>query len=291
MRSPILKLETFIAGSTFRIAPEREVELGDWSDLTKFSIAIVDRKGFSIKVSVKKREASLPVAALEYLWAASHAYIVLYDEYCTAQKDGEEYFDTSGNSRRRNAIDLGKWAVDNMFGSATEDWPCNFPMPDDKAPHGSDIHVANELFLCAIAWIIHHEIAHVKLEHPDVESVTSLSEEREADISATSWILAHSDVEAEYRKRTVGIATAILAIQGTESNTGDILQTHPKAFERLYDCLENAQIDDDNEVYAFSSFVMQMQLATQGISIPTDANSFKELFSEILIIFARQVNS
>ncbi|MBD4053771.1 cell death peptidase Lit, partial [Xanthomonas citri pv. citri] len=80
-----------------------------------------------------------------------------------------------------------------------------------------DSQVASEIFLCAIAWILHHEISHVVLQHPLVTTAFSTQEEREADSHATKWILGNLYESApELKKRALGIATAVLCIQSLE---------------------------------------------------------------------------
>ena len=62
-------------------------------------------------------------------------------------------------------------------------------------------------------------------------------------------------------------------------------------FERIDYCLTEAGVPDDDEVYAFAACIMQIQLESRGISKVFDAGSFKELFSEYLIAFARANDS
>jgi hypothetical protein len=106
------------------------------------------------------------------------------------------------------------------------------------------------LFLCALAWIVHHEIAHIRLNHQALVTTCSIAEERDADIEATKWILDKSTVPQESRKRTFGIAAAILALQGFHSPDQFVaLKTHPSAFERIDYCLSEAGISEDDEVF------------------------------------------
>ena len=203
MKSPIFSLEYYIKDSIYKIAPENKIELDSWCKENDFKIELVEKNGFNFKVSIKNKKVKLPIAALEYLWAATHTYIVLYDEYTTAQKNGAALYDTGGNQRRKNSIDLIKWAHSNMFLAVQNDWPNQLPCPISMPIEGSDVHVTNELFLCAIAWILHHEIAHIKLGHPDIETIISLKEEREADEAATTWILHKSNNDKEYKKKNI----------------------------------------------------------------------------------------
>lgn len=288
VRSPILSLENAIASSAFRIAPELENELAEVRDQNNLSFSLVDEPGFSLRVLLMEGEVIINIAALEYLWASVHAHFVLFDEYRKAQEQGIHKFDTGGCDRRKNAVALLDWAVQNISTKGTAKWPQGLPCPEKHPEHESDVHVTNELFLCAIAWILHHEIAHVRLAHPPLSTCRSMSEEKEADIAATRWILSMSKVVSESTKRTFGIALAILAMLGLDEpvNKGP-LPTHPDAFERIDYCLSEAGISEVDQVYAFASVIMQIQLAFRGIDKAYDGSSFKVIFSEYLIEFSR----
>ncbi|WP_198263186.1 hypothetical protein [sulfur-oxidizing endosymbiont of Gigantopelta aegis] len=106
MKSPIYSLEKHIKDSVYKIAPENEIELDSWCKENNFKIELVEKNGFNFNVSIKNKKVKLPVAALEYLWAATHTYLVLYDEYSTAQKKGAKLYDTGGSSSRHPSIEI-----------------------------------------------------------------------------------------------------------------------------------------------------------------------------------------
>lgn len=287
-RSPVLELENAIAGCAFRIAPERENELAELRDVHNLTISLVDEPGFNIRVRLPEREVVINVAALEFLWASAHAHLVLYNEYGFAQRSGSTTFDTGGTDRSRRAMELLAWAGQNILSNGTGLWPKSLPRPSRFPTEKSDGHLANELFLCALAWIIHHEIAHIRLNHQPLVTTCSIAEEREADIAATKWILDKSTVVQESRKRTFGIAAAILALQGFRSPDQFIsLNTHPYTFERIDYCLTAAGVPEDDEVFAFAAVTMQIQLACRGIDRKFDGSTFRELYSEYLVEMAR----
>lgn len=287
-RSPVLELENAIAGCAFRIAPERASELAELLDLNKLTLALVDEPGFNIRVRLLEREVMINVAALEFLWASAHAHLILYNEYCLAQRSGSNTFDTGGTDRSRKGIELLAWAGRNILADGTDLWPATLPRPERCPAEKSDGHATNELFLCALSWIIHHEIAHIRLNHQALVTTCSTAEEKGADIAATKWILDKSTVLQESRKRTFGIAAAILALQGVHSPDQFVaLKTHPATFERIDYCLTAAGVLEDDEVFAFAAVTMQIQLACRGIDRKFDGNTFRELYSEYLIEFAR----
>lgn len=288
-RSPIVLLQDLIAGVPFRISPEREGELKEFLDRENISLAIEDGPGFRFEVNLNDGTVTTNVASLEFLWASTHAHLILYDEYSKAQRSGDSHFDASSSTRARAGIDLVNWTIRNMADTGTASWPHDLPKPELDPPKGSDVHVANELFLCSIAWIIHHELSHVRLGHNPLLTIRSQTEEKEADLGATEWILNECADNQEYRKRTIGIAAAILSLQGIAGDTSfDIRESHPRAFERIDYCLTSAGIDDNEEVFAFAACIMQIQLSYYGINIAHDGSSFRDLYSKYLIEFARK---
>lgn len=288
MRSPILELQKAIAGAPFRIAPERENELGDWVDHEGVALDLIDQKGFTFHVYTQRKEIQTSIATLEYLWATAHAHLILYDEYGQAQRRGDKQFDTGGNQRSRGALDLSKWAAENLFSTGVQPWPESLIKPQPKPENGSDVHAANELFLCAFAWMMHHELAHVRLGHNAAITSRSLEEEKEADVEATRWILSQCPDSAQAQKRIYGVVAAILALKGISSPYGNsVLKTHPPTFERLDYCLSESGVGPDNEAYAFAACVMQIQLASRGVAIAHDGKTFRDIYSEYLYEFAK----
>jgi hypothetical protein len=291
-RSPVELLMGAIAGAPFKIAPEREQELAELRDELGTGITIEDRPGFVFNVNLQTHEITTSVATLEYLWCSTYAHLILYKEYTAAQRRADAKFNMGGNVRSRSAIDLLNWSINNIFGQGNAAWPPKLPRPASSNNAALDIKLANEIFLSGVAWIIHHELAHLRLQHPPIRSSRSHVEEREADLAATKWILDQSKVPKESRKRMLGIAVAILALQGIEEDTPfRILDSHPHAFVRIDYCLAEADVPDDAEVYAFAACVMQMQLASKGIDLLPDGKNFREIFSECLIAFARPPSS
>jgi hypothetical protein len=63
------------------------------------------------------------------------------------------------------------------------------PPPPLDLDSDSDEHVATELNLSAIGWMLHHEIAHVVLGHAFIGTAFAHQEELEADHYATNWLL------------------------------------------------------------------------------------------------------
>lgn len=288
MKSPILELRDHIVSAPFQVAPEARDELKAWVDETKFHVTFNREMGFGIRVYPETAECILPIAALEFLWACTYAFLVFFDEYTQDQRAYLNKFDMTANSHRRGAWDLMQWALENVLHSGTEQWPDKFPKPRMSADMTNHVRVADELFLVALAWIIHHEIAHVRGKHAGRKTVYSLEQEKEADREATRWILSKSPSQGHSVKRTLGIATAILTLQTLQEPGSSLgFRTHPKAFERLYSCLEGSGVGATDQVYAFAVVLIQILGASYGIEADIHGETFQDILHGMLVQMAR----
>lgn len=287
MNSPIAHLKEAIAGSPFNIAPEHTDYLVNLRDSRNIEIEMIDRPGFSIDVVLDTNLVRLPVPALEYLWACGYFLWVTTQEYQAAQMRGETQLDFERNSRLMTADTLFEWAKQNIKFPNINPWPIDLPSPQPSPEKHSDIHVANELFLSAIAWIIHHELAHVVFQHSGFVSVL---EEKQADVEATRRILAALDKsDPKLRKRAFGIAVALLCIQSLDAGMPrPAIETHPRAYERIWHCFERYAIGDREDIEAFLVAGLSALFCKTRIRPNVEGNSFSEILSDMLFQISRQ---
>jgi hypothetical protein len=283
MNSPILSQLNHIASSPYRIAPERQIELREIDFKEDLSIDFNEDCGFHFSVNPQTKVITTSIPTLEYFWACSYFHLVITYDYQQCKAEGNDFFDTSKYQNTVVAIDLLKWARNNLSSSTRNEWPTNYPHPSENLQIKTLEHSANELFLCGVAWIIHHEIAHITQKHPSILTTSSKREEKEADIQATKWILEKCNDSQEMYKRTIGIISIILALQLLEEPLNNIFETHPKAFERIDYCISNSHLDEDHELFFFASIILQIQLAFKGVNVHHEGEKFKERFSSYLI--------
>ena len=276
-----------IAGSPFNIAPEHTDYLVNLRNSRNIEIEMIDKPGFSIDVVVDTKLVRLPVPALEYLWACGHFLWVTTQEYQAAQMRGETQLDFDRNARLITAETLFEWAKQNIKTPNINPWPIDLPSPKSFPKKHSDIHVANELFLSAIAWIIHHELAHVAFQHSGFVSVL---EEKQADVEATHRILAALDKsDPKLRKRAFGIAVALLCIQSLDAEMPrPTIETHPHAYERIWHCFERYTIGDREDIEAFLVVGLLALFYKTGIIPNVEGNSFSKILSDMLFQISRQ---
>jgi hypothetical protein len=261
------------------------------------TLEMVDEPKFDIRVRTRDEHPNpvivLPIAALEYLWAFSHYSWVLNQEYATAQKSGKADFDCVGNDRLQRSFRLLTWSKSNLVGSGREPWPEECPRPPGNAEHCSDEHVATELFLCALGWMLHHELGHVVLKHPLITTSFSEQEERAADKHATDWLLCglHED-DLRLKKRSISISAAILCLQSLEVDSVSCLRnTHPDAHQRLFACTSSYKVGQEEIVEAFCTIILQYLFHEKGIKVNVNGKNFSEIFGDLLFEISRVKSS
>lgn len=293
MRSPICHLEKQIAAAPFSIAPEKETICEKYKDEFQISFSLVDERLFGIRVRPDEQsnhEVVLPIAALEYLWAFSHYCWVLTQEYAESQKADGSDFNCIGNKRLKESYDLLEWAKKNLVSTGIEQWPSIGPRPrHSPLSHGDDEHVASELFLCSLAWMLHHEIAHIVLKHPFVNTSLSLIEERQADEFATRWLLSElEENDPRLKKRSIGIAIAVLCLQSLEIDSAICLRnTHPAAYDRIFKNISTYKCGNEDLIEAICAVVIQFMFHGTGISANINGSSFSEILNDLLYDISR----
>lgn len=289
MRSPICDLKHSIAGVPFNIAPERETELVALQTKYNLVIELVDRKGFDFEIDVTTGAISLPISALEYLWACAYTYWVVTQEYAASQHSGMETFDATANTRLQIAARLFEWSANNLHNTGMAPWPQSLPAPALTPKSRSDVQVANELFLSALGWIIHHEIGHIVLGHPRRFVSLSQQQEKDADLHATDWVLSGLERnDPRLQKRALGVAIALLCLQSLEVRSIRSEQgSHPPVHARLGYCLGRHDTGQQEGIEAFTVVILQFLFHEEGIAANIHGESFRAILSDFLFTIDR----
>lgn len=273
MASPIAQILDQIAASPFRVAPEAAGPLGEVVSQKGLTLELRTSEALFAEIALISGVVRLGVPFLEVLWSASYAYFVILNEYQAAQRRGDKFFKVGGNDRSRRAYSLYRTLLVSHAGGTPASWPPDALRPQPSPPHGSDEHVANELFLVAISWVIHHEIAHARLNH-SVYTVNSVQQEVHADREATRWICEGERERGPLHKRALGIVAANLTLLAYDLEKGRIrFLTHPPSFERLIDNLDAVGLGEDESIYAFAFVLLDVLLAQAGLEIDVDRAS------------------
>lgn len=288
MNSPILELEPYIRSAANTVAPERQHELVDVIAAKALHLELTDEIR-EISIHPPTGRVRLGLSSLEHLWSAALFYYCLYSDYANAQRSGLSKFDTAQHARTNTAMDLLNWATNQWRSGIRGGW-LSALRPSSNPPELSDSHVANELFMAALAWTVHHEYAHARLNHPARELVNAALEEKDADLAATDWIFEKAPSARHLRKRALGVVVAILALDVLEHAQNDPPATsHPRAYERLSYCMNRYAEAEDDEAFAFALCGMQFNLQQRGVVSSLDGPTFRSLLDDCFLARATRI--
>lgn len=264
MTSPILSLSPDIERCPFLAAPERSPDLNALITSLGITLAFEHDTALTFSAFPKSKQVISPVVGMETLWCVGHFAFVLNQEMSHDSKLGIYQFDSAANARRRGAADLLNCAYDCVRGGRQHfTWPNSLPQPSASPVRASDEHVANELFLISLAWILLHEIGHLSLGHIE-NSPTSVEDETQADSFATSWLLRDCTDPAIRQKRSLGPIVACLWLYLHELHHRSIT-THPHVEDRLYRALQEARLQEDDAAVVTCMGVLQVFAAAAGV--------------------------
>jgi hypothetical protein len=111
-------------------------------------------------------------------------------------------------------------------------------------------------FKFATAWILLHELGHLKLGHARTEGYRSLVQEKEADRFAAEWMVdgaresRSSERDVDRLCSLFGIALALLWATVFNVYFGQSeSRTHPEAYDRLFQVLDQVIDRTDEQEY------------------------------------------
>ena len=241
------------------------------------------------------KRINVPRRCLFRLKASAFAY------YCTvaellAKKNGND--DSGTDSRIQKASELLTWAVRTDVATTLGD-KSTFSLgaiPNDiESLYGGclkteQLDLGEEIFRLAVAWILHHELAHLRLQH----SVPSVKIEYEADQAATDWLLKVDGLsQAELIARQFGIATGLGWLSALNVYIGPGSgKTHPPAGQRFVNGIEymTKGLGDNAELpWAVCQMVLLLHAQNAGFLVEPKhmAGSFKEIAANLLQVIEK----
>jgi hypothetical protein len=246
--SPITRILASVPSSLINIAPEREQETRALLNGIEFELNDDLNFGFfgapgSPANSTVAGTIGVPERGVELLWVMSYALWGRYQDYLQRQAGGSSTISLNAS------VPLLNWSLPNQGAATRSPWPANLPRPTGfEVSNGAPSleRVADELTMCATGWLLHHELTHVvRGDSPNVPAEVSREQERNADWSATCWLLDQSPSGMALEKRVLGIATGILCLVALELE-GKVksgpLRPYPAAAERLTRCLSHPRL-------------------------------------------------
>ena len=164
---------------------------------------------------------------------------------------------------------LLRWAFDSAVSGNGKPWPAHLPRPTKSPPLESHEQVATEVMLCALAFLLHHELAHRRLSHaPVAAGCTSIDQERDADYEAAAWILGTCGGDV-FDKRALGVTVALAILVALRIHMGsDAASTHPRSFDRLINTLDRHVHDPNHICWGVAIIIFKLHMDRAAIAVP-----------------------
>lgn len=268
MTSPIKHVMATLHLAIVNIAPEREAEFeSTWKNVT---LQYLDQPEWICSVNIENQHILLSRRVIEVTWCASYAYSLLFTKEMQGKDLGTPIkINFCNNPQVHQGMKLLSWAYQNWLHGEDQPWPATLPSPIENVERGSSLWVADEFCRCSMAYILHHELAHIRLKHDPTAS--TLCDEREADYSAADWIMNPSleDDDPRFIKRAIGIAVALEVLTSQGIHTGKYGGTkHPPSYDRLIHTLRRFIQNDNHVVWAVVVVTLKLHIDSKGMQMP-----------------------
>ncbi len=284
-----------IADSVFTIAPEREAEFE--TNLGSFDVIYRSERRWTFCTDPDSREIFISRGAIELIWCASYAHFTFY----TGLVQGKTFnklteVDPNSDERVAKGLHLLRWALQcQVTDNEADDWPSDLPKPTENPQPESDEHVATEICFASTAYLLHHELAHIRLSHrADVADEISISQEKDADIAAADWVMDRVPVsDKKFLKRLLGITQALILTTAYGLYVGNLGgKRHPFSYDRLSSMLHRFLGDDEHVVKSFAFAVLSLHLQNSGRHLREDEfTDFEEGLHKICDQLAHELHA
>jgi hypothetical protein len=262
--SRVRRLIGYIPGTLENVAPNKFNELVKEIGTGNLTLEIFESPNLVHCFQPDKKIIWLSTRPLELLWAQAYAYWVWYSEVLATEQPRGQEIDPHRSPEVHRALELLRWATEEMVNSRCQPWPDDAPSLESEPENQSCAHVAQELSLFAVGFILHHELSHHRFGHQAVEDI---DQERDADYGAMAWIMEKIGISApEFTKRALGASVALLYLITKGIYTGQHGgRSHPKDYNRLIFSLEPYVPRDCDEVWAFVAGILSLHMQNAGI--------------------------
>jgi hypothetical protein len=176
MISPIRHTLAHLHKSIINVAPEQTAAFD--AAHRDFTLELVDDYYWICDVRPTAKYIRISRRVAELLWCAGYAYFTLYLKVFQGvdlTQNHEINLNDCPNDVKK-PMHLLLWAWDNFLSDTDNTWPRDLPQPFAAPAKLSTENVADEISLTAVAFLLHHELAHIRLNHDP--SAPSPAEER-----------------------------------------------------------------------------------------------------------------
>lgn len=241
------------------------------------------------------KQINVPRKSLFRLKANAFAYYC-YVDGLLAKKQGKA--DSGTDNRIAKASKLLTWAVRTDVATTLRDKsafslgvvPNDIESLYQGCLKSEQLGLGEEIFQMAVAWVLHHELAHLRLPH----KVPSVKIEYEADQAATDWLLKVEGLtQADLIARQFGIATGLGWLSALNVYVGPGSgKTHPPSGQRFVKGIEYMTAGLGNEAeLPWAICQMVLHLHAQNAGFPVEAKhmegSFKEIAANLLQVIEK----
>ncbi|MGI8547328.1 MAG: phage exclusion protein Lit family protein [Gemmatimonadaceae bacterium] len=262
-------LHPFIGNVLERIAPERARELDRFAHVP---ILVIESRKPVAYAMLGEKAIVITARMTDLLWAVTYAHWIFYTRFCAGVMPDGATVDLTQRADLTPVLTLLSWATEELRAPAGTPWPDTLPQPVTRTTFSptddaTEERVVDELTLAALAFILHHELAHLYIT-PEVGE-SSIDHERACDLAAGAWIFGEPAPEGDRaaEKRAVSVAAALLFIASIDLTRTHAPTDHPIGVDRLADVLD-PYIDVFREsVWGFAVGILALH-AKGDVSIP-----------------------
>jgi hypothetical protein len=290
MQSPIRHIMAErLPNSVFTIAPERQAEFE--VSLSDYDLIVVNQRRWTFCAYPERTPGEIWVSrgAVELIWCASLAHFLFYTRLIQGRRfEQPTEIDPQADAAVRDSLHLLRWAIQCQLNhDESDNWVPDLPRPLQEPPQESDERVADELCLVSCAYFLHHELAHIRLDHatftakelenPDVAEL-SIAQEKEADIAAAEWVLDRIAVESPmFVKRMLGIVQGFLLTTAMGLYGGNLGgRTHPFSYDRLTSLLDRFLGEASHVTKAIAFAVLDLHFQNSGRTLRRQSFAHQE---------------
>jgi hypothetical protein len=309
---PISVLEEAIRSSVFRVAPKKAEEFDRMLAERGVFLNITEEHNSELlhfRAYEDSPEIEVSWLSLEIVWCATYCYCANYAALNSQQSKGEFGF-YHDSEELAAAMPLYGWALQRLqhLNHLEPEWLGDAPRPE-RQPATEIQELTNEIFLVAIAWLLHHECGHQLLQRPKPLDRQTIDLEWEADRRANFWLLDGVSDDKVLTKILLGISAGIGVLEAVRSGTdfgthpsgSGVLEprspkdpdSHPIPFDRLEAALRQISIDNDHLAYAFALSVLLANWAIRNYDtwVQLKEQSFRELFEDFGLCLAGKTSN
>jgi hypothetical protein len=280
-----------IPHALINIAPEMQNKFEE--EFSDFTLEYINSRDWICCVLTESNHIKLSQRVVEIIWCASYSYNIICKYLFENQRHIDfKHIDFCSNPVTKDAVKLIDWAFLPKKPADEDEWPINLPSPIENPSLNSPEKMADELCLCAIAVILHHELQHVRLQQTPSTGADQINQEKDADFAAADWILGNKNTVSEmaYLKRGYGFAISYDVIMAWELyRKKRLYYDHPRTFDRLINILEKYVIDPNHKVWMLLWVTFSLHFHRNKLEKPNNEydtyyeciNAYAEILSKL----------